>query len=252
MKVLIVEDEERNANRLTRLLHQIEPDMEIQAVVESVQSCVRWLQTHASPDLIFMDIRLEDGLCFEIFEQIHITIPVIFTTSYDEYALKAFKVNSIDYIMKPVQEEDLQQALTKFKGLTTTIGLTDSIQNILGSLNKKEIVYRSRFLIPYKDGFRTVKVEEIDYLYSELKITHLVLKDKSEMILSQTMEEVEEELNPASFFRANRQHILEIDSIHNIQNYYNGKLKVTLIRDPQREIIISRDKAPLFKNWLNS
>ncbi|MGG5576157.1 LytR/AlgR family response regulator transcription factor [Myroides sp. C15-4] len=252
MKVLIVEDEERNANRLIRLLHQIEPNIQIQAVVESVQSCVHWLQTNASPDLILMDIRLEDGLCFEIFEQIQITIPVIFTTSYDEYALKAFKVNSIDYLMKPVQEEDLIQALTKYKGLTTPAELTDSIQHILGSLSKREIVYRSRFLIPYKDGYRTVKVEEIDYLYSELKITHLVLKDKSEMIINQTMEEVEEELNPSSFFRANRQHILEIDSIHNIQNYYNGKLKVTLIRDPQREIIISRDKAPLFKNWLNS
>lgn len=199
MKVLIVEDEERNANKLMRLLHHIETDIQILAVVESVQSCVNWLQTHATPDLIFMDIRLEDGLCFEIFEQIQINVPVIFTTSYDEYALKAFKVNSIDYIMKPVQEEDLTQALTKYKGLNTTVELSDSIQDILGSLNKKEIVYRSRFLIPYKDGFKTVKVEEIDYIYSELKITHLVLKDKSEIVLSQTMEEVEEELNPSFF-----------------------------------------------------
>ncbi|MGG5507652.1 MULTISPECIES: LytR/AlgR family response regulator transcription factor [unclassified Myroides] len=251
MKVLIVEDEERNANKLMRLLHQIEPNMQVLAVMESIQASVNWLRDNAAPDLIFMDIRLEDGLCFEIFEQIQINAPVVFTTSYDEYALKAFKVNSIDYIMKPVQEEDLLHALTKYKNLSAT-GLNDSIQHILGSLNKREVVYRSRFLIPYKDGFRAVKVEEIDFIYSELKITHLVLKDRSEMIVSQTMEEVEEELNPSFFFRANRQHIVEIDSIHNIQNYYNGKLKVTLIRDPQREIIISRDKAPLFKNWLNS
>ncbi|MBB1138980.1 LytTR family DNA-binding domain-containing protein [Myroides sp. WP-1] len=251
MKVLIVEDEERNANKLMRLLLQIDPNIQVLAVVESIQASVHWLRINAAPDLIFMDIRLEDGLCFEIFEQVHINVPVVFTTSYDEYALKAFKVNSIDYIMKPVQEEDLIHALTKYKNLSAT-GLNDSIQHILGSLNKREVVYRSRFLIPYKDGFRAVKVEEIDFIYSELKITHLVLKDRSEMIVSQTMEEVEEELNPAFFFRANRQHIVEIDSIHNIQNYYNGKLKVTLIRDPQREIIISRDKAPLFKNWLNS
>ncbi|MGQ8870355.1 LytR/AlgR family response regulator transcription factor [Myroides sp. TSA_177.3] len=251
MKVLIVEDEERNANKLMRLLHQIDPTIEVLAVVEGIQSAVSWLQSHADPDLIFMDIRLEDGLCFEIFEQIQVNIPVIFTTSYDEYALKAFKVNSIDYLMKPVQEEDLVQALAKYKSLNPA-GLNDSIQHILGSLNKKEIVYRSRFLIPYKDGFKTVKVEEIDYIYSELKITHLVLKDKSEIIIGQTMEEVEEELDPLVFFRANRQHILHIDSIHNIQNYYNGKLKVTLVQDPQREIIISREKSPLFKNWLNS
>lgn len=251
MKILIVEDEERNANKLMRLLHQIDPTLEVLAVVEGVQSAVHWLKSQAKPDLIFMDIRLEDGLCFEIFEQIQITIPVIFTTSYDEYALKAFKVNSIDYLMKPVQEEDLSQALAKYKNLNPA-GLNDSIQHILGSLNKKEKVYRSRFLIPYKDGFKTIKVEEIAYLYSELKITHLVLNDKSEIIIGQTMEEVEEELDPLVFFRANRQHILHIDSIHNIQNYYNGKLKVTLVHDPQREIVISREKAPLFKNWLNS
>jgi len=190
-------------------------------------------------------------LCFEIFEQVNITVPVIFTTSYDEYALKAFKVNSIDYIMKPVQEEDLIRAMNKYKTLNT-VGLNDSIKSILGNLSRKEVEYRSRFLIPYKDGFKTVKVEEIDYIYSELKITHLVLLDRTEIIISQTMEELEEELNPTLFFRANRQYIVQIDSIHNIQNYYNGKLKISLIRDPQREIIVSREKSPLFKNWLNS
>lgn len=136
MKVLIVEDEERNENKLMRLLHQIDPTIEVLAVVEAIQSAVSWLQTHADPDLIFMDIRLEDGLCFEIFEQIQVNIPVIFTTSYDEYALKAFKVNSIDYLMKPVQEEDLVQALAKYKSLNPA-GLNDSIQHILGSLSKK-------------------------------------------------------------------------------------------------------------------
>jgi len=251
MNVLIVEDEERNANKLMRLLQQIEPAIVILGVVESIKSCVHWMNTNKTPDLLFMDIRLEDGLCFEIFEQVNITVPVIFTTSYDEYALKAFKVNSIDYIMKPVQEEDLIRAMNKYKTLNT-VGLNDSIKSILGNLSRKEVEYRSRFLIPYKDGFKTVKVEEIDYIYSELKITHLVLLDRTEIIISQTMEELEEELNPTLFFRANRQYIVQIDSIHNIQNYYNGKLKISLIRDPQREIIVSREKSPLFKNWLNS
>ncbi|EHO13476.1 LytTR family DNA-binding domain-containing protein [Myroides odoratimimus] len=252
MKVLIVEDEVRNANKLSRLLQVLDSTIEIVAVVESVKECIEWLQHHEEPSLIMMDIRLEDGLCFEIFEQIEIKAPVIFTTSYDEYALKAFKVNSIDYIMKPVREEELEQALNKFKALRSSPVLSDSIKDILGSLHKKEAFYRSRFLIPYKDGFKTVKVDEIDFIYSELKITHLVLKDKTTVIVSQTLEELEEELSPEIFFRANRQHIVSVDSIEHVQNYYNGKLKIGLVKDPQREVIVSREKAPLLKNWLNS
>ncbi|MGL4583744.1 MAG: LytR/AlgR family response regulator transcription factor [Flavobacterium sp.] len=252
MKVLIVEDEVRNANKLSRLLQTLDPNIEILAVVESVKECVSWLQNNGEPSLIMMDIRLEDGLCFEIFEQVEVKTPVIFTTSYDEYALKAFKVNSIDYIMKPVREEELEQALIKFKSLRSAPVLSDSIKDILGHLHKKEAFYRSRFLIPYKDGFKTVKVDEIDFIFSELKITHLVLKDKSVIIVGQTLEELEEELDPAVFFRANRQHIISVDSIDNIQNYHNGKLKVSLVKDPQREVIISREKAPLLKSWLNS
>lgn len=252
MKVLIVEDEVRNANKLSRLLQMLDSEIEIVAVVESVKECVEWLKNNEEPSLIMMDIRLEDGLCFEIFEQIEIKIPVIFTTSYDEYALKAFKVNSIDYIMKPVREEELEQALNKFKSLRSSPVLSNSIKDILGSLHKKETFYRSRFLIPYKDGFKTVKVDEIDFIFSELKITHLVLKNKAVIIIGQTLEELEEELDPAVFFRANRQHIISIDSIDNIQNYHNGKLKVGLVKDPQREVIVSREKAPVLKSWLNS
>lgn len=252
MKVLIVEDEVRNANKLSRLLQMLDSEIEILAVVESVKECVDWLKNNEEPSLIMMDIRLEDGLCFEIFEQVEVKAPVIFTTSYDEYALKAFKVNSIDYIMKPVREEELEQALEKFKSLRSTPELSDSIKDILGNLYKKEAFYRSRFLIPYKDGFKTVKVDEIDFIFSELKITHLVLKNKSVIIVGQTLEELEDELDPKIFFRANRQHIISIDSIDNIQNYHNGKLKVGLVKDPQREVIVSREKAPFLKNWLNS
>lgn len=251
MNLLIVEDEERNANKLIRLLQEIEPNSTIIGVIESIKECVQWLNKNAAPDLIFMDVRLEDGLCFKIFEQVDITTPVIFTTSYDEYALKAFKVNSLDYLMKPIQEVDLREALVKYKKIYNS-QLNDSIKDILVNINKKENAFRSRFLIPYKDGFKTIKIDELDFIYSEQKITHLVLKDKSEFIVSQTMEELEEELNPVVFFRANRQHILNVDSIGSIHNYYNGKLKITLERAPKREVIVSREKAPIFKNWLNS
>ena len=200
-----------------------------------------------------MDIRLEDGLCFEIFQQIKVDSPVIFTTSYDEYALKAFKVNSIDYLMKPLRLEDLQRALNKLESfISTPLEIGESMKDILGYLTNQQQIYRSRFLLPYKDGFITLKVQDIDFIYSEQKITHLVEQNSSSYIVGQTMEELEEELDPRVFFRANRQHIVHIDSIASIQNYFNGKLKIILHRDPQREVIISREKAPLFKNWLNS
>lgn len=251
MRVLIVEDEARNANKLTRLLNDIDSTIEILQIVESVKTSVQWLTENSTPDLIFMDIRLEDGLCFEIFEQIQVKAPVVFTTSYDEYALKAFKVNSVDYLMKPVQEVDLVHALQKYKTLQSPSVLQESIQDILGHLYKKDTVYRSRFLIPFKDGYKSIKVGEIDYIYSEQKITHLCLKDGTIHIVGQTMEELEEELDSNYFFRANRQHIIHIDSIEGIHNYFNGKLKITLLNAPQREIIISREKAPLLKSWLN-
>ncbi|MDR2221760.1 MAG: LytTR family DNA-binding domain-containing protein [Flavobacteriaceae bacterium] len=252
MKVLIIEDEVRNANKLCRLLQEVDTTIDILQVLESVSDSVVWLQEHPAPDLIFMDIRLEDGLCFEIFDQVDVKSPVIFTTSYDEYALKAFKVNSIDYIMKPVNEDELVNALEKFKMLCGNTITNDPIKAILKQLEQKDKVYRSRFLIPFNDGFKTIRVEEIDYIFSEQKITRVGLQDKSSIIVGQTMEELEEELNPKLFFRANRQHILHIDSISSIQNYFNGKLKVVLKRDTNREVIVSREKAPLFKSWLNS
>ncbi|MDR0229152.1 MAG: LytTR family DNA-binding domain-containing protein [Flavobacteriaceae bacterium] len=252
MKVLIIEDEVRNANKLCRLLQEIDTEIDILQVLESVNDSVLWLQEHSAPDLIFMDIRLEDGLCFEIFDQVEVKSPVIFTTSYDEYALKAFKVNSIDYIMKPVNEDELVNALEKFKLFCGNTIVNDPIKAILKQLEVKDKVYRSRFLIPFNDGFKTIRVEEIDFVFSEQKITRVGLQDKSSIIVGQTMEELEEELDPKFFFRANRQHILHIDSIGSIQNYFNGKLKVILKRDANREVIVSREKAPLFKSWLNS
>ncbi|MHC5201754.1 LytR/AlgR family response regulator transcription factor [Myroides sp. LJL119] len=252
MDVLIIEDELRNANKLVRLLKELRPFASVLAVLESIDESVKWLNENPKPDVIFMDIRLEDGLCFEIFQEVKVSSPVIFTTSYDEYALKAFKVNSIDYLMKPLRVEDLQRAINKLEAFVNPSDITDSIKDILGYLNTQQQIYRSRFLLPYKDGFITVKVKDIDYIYSEQKITHLVEQNLTTHILGQTMEDLEEELDPKLFFRANRQHIIHIDSIASIQNYFNGKLKIILHRDPQREIIISREKAPLFKSWLNS
>lgn len=252
MNVLIVEDEQRNANMLVRLLTELDPSIVVLQVLESIDSTVSWLKDNPMPQVIFMDIRLEDGLCFEIFQQLDVLCPVIFTTSYDEYALKAFKVNSIDYIMKPVRSQDLQSSLKKLEILQGKASVSDPIKDILTHLSSKEPVYRSRFLLPYKDGFITIKVDDISYVYSEQKITHIVNYKGDSFIVSQTMEELEEELDPRFFFRANRQHIIHIDSLASIQNHFNAKLKLILANDPTREVIVSREKAPLFKNWINS
>ncbi|NSL87700.1 LytR/AlgR family response regulator transcription factor [Chitinophaga solisilvae] len=251
MEILIVEDEALNATRLQRMLQEINPDIRIPGVCESITETVDWIRSHPLPDLVLMDIRLADGLSFEIFEQVEIGCPVIFTTAYDEYAIRAFKVNSIDYLMKPIVQEDLSAALRKFESLRQQKVVSEPVKDILRYLEKKETIYRSRFLIPYKDGYRTVSAADVEFVVYDYGITHLALSDKTTVTVLQTMDELEEQLDPAQFFRANRQYIIHINSIEGIHNYFNGKLKVKLRTSPQSEVIISKEKARLFKNWLD-
>lgn len=250
MQLLIIEDEQRNANRLQNLVLEINSKIEIVGILESVADSIEWFVAHKEPDLILMDVRLTDGLCFEIFSAQRISAPVIFTTAYDEYAIRAFKVNSIDYLLKPIDKEELANALTKHKELSTT--QNDSmINNLVEVMKKQQAVYRSRFLIPLNDGYKTQEVQTIDYIFSEFKTSHLVLKDGTVHAILQTMDELEEQLDPNVFFRANRQHLISLDSIQSIHNYFNGKLKVNLSSASAPEIFISREKATLFKQWLD-
>lgn len=250
MKILIIEDESINANRLKRLLEELEPDCEILEIIDTVQGAVKWLNTNDMPDLITMDIRLADGISFSIFEEVKITCPIIFTTAYDEYAVRAFKVNSIDYLMKPIEKTELEQALTKFKSVSKGKNNTEDISAILkGFMNKPS--FRLRFLVTYRDGYKSVDVADIDFVYSEFKTSHLFLKNGTTIPIPQTMEELEEELDPDVFFRANRQFFIRAESIKSIANYFNAKLKIQLKADPEREVIISREKAPFFKQWMD-
>lgn len=251
MNILIIEDELLNANRLQRMLTLLEPECVIVGVLESIAESVAWLQSNEHPDLIMMDIRIADGVSFEIFEKVDIHCPVIFTTAYDEYAIRAFKVNSVDYIMKPVEEADLQSALTKFKSIHYQKDVANPVKDIIRYLQKNETLYRKRFLLPFKDGYRTIQVSDIDFIFSESKITNLVLTDRSVVSIAQTMEELEEQLDPKVFFRSNRQSIVSLNSIGEIHNYFNGKLKLILKNDPAREVLISKVKTPLFKSWLD-
>lgn len=250
MKILIVEDESINASRLKRLLEELEPDCQILGIIDTVVDTVSWLQSNPCPDLITMDIRLADGLSFSIFDEVEITCPVIFTTAYDEYAIRAFKVNSIDYLMKPIEKNELEHALTKFKSLNKTDSNVNNIAGILKELIQKP-VYRLRFLVTYRDGYKSVDVADIDFVYSEFKTSNLFLKSGVIISIPQTMEELEQELDPNVFFRANRQFFIRAESIKSIANYFNAKLKIQLKLDPEREVIISREKAPFFKQWMD-
>lgn len=251
MRLLIIEDEIHNANRLQLMLKELDPEITVVGILESVADSVEWFDQQDAPDLILMDVRLADGLCFEIFSARTITAPVIFTTAYDEYAIRAFKVNSIDYLLKPIHKTELAAALAKYQQILDIIQPDPDISNLVEIIKKQGVAYRSRFLVQVNDGYKTIVVKDIDYIYSEFKITHLVLQNTGVQPVSYTMDELEEQLDPEVFFRANRQHIISINSIKGIHNFFNGKLKVTLIKHPAAEILISREKAAAFKQWLD-
>lgn len=250
MNVLIIEDEKPNANRLIKLLAEIRSDVVIVGVLASVEESVTFLCQQPQPDLIMMDIRLGDGLCFEIFPRTEIQCPVIFTTAYDEYALRAFKIYSLAYLLKPIEKTELKEALDKYDQIQDN-SPNKALDQLVDYIKSQSVIYRTRFLLPYKDGYKTIPVSSIDFIYSEHKITHLVLDDGSEIIVPFTMDELEDQLDPLCFFRANRQHMIFVNSILSIHNYFNGKLKVILKNKKAGEIIISKEKSGQFKSWLD-
>lgn len=248
-RILIIEDEEINAQRLQRILLKIRPEFKVLAVLSSIEESVKWLSEEDSPDLIFMDIRLADGSSFEIFNLIDIKSPVIFTTAYDEYALKAFKYNSIDYLLKPIESEELEASVIKFEKLENPLAdQQPEIKNLLEYLEKKE--YRTRFLLPYRDSYVILNIDEIAYFYSELGTTFAISFDGSKNAISLTLETLEQQLDPKVFFRANRQYIIHINSILKVHNYFNSKLKLD-IKQSDEEIVVSRLKAAALKDWLD-
>lgn len=244
-KIVIIEDEKPNSDRLKRLLIELRPDIEILAILDSVKGAIQWFSQHLAPDLVMMDVRLADGISFEIFNQVKIECPVVFTTAYDEYAVKAFKYNSIDYLLKPIEKDELELALNKFESQM----LRPSIENLLQYIQPKE--YRTRFLLPYRDSYKTVMISDIAFFYSELNITYAKLYTGEKEVIPQTLENLELQLNPKEFFRTNRKYIVHLNAIQKVHNYFNGKLKIDLKNNPQEEVLISREKKPLFKTWMD-
>lgn len=251
MKIVIVEDEKHNALRLREMLMSIDSNIEVLAVLGSVADSISWFSEYEEPDLILMDVRLSDGLSFEIFASCTISSLVIFTTAYDEYAIRAFKVNSLDYLLKPINKAELQSALEKYEQVSAVRNQELRIGDLLRMLKNPDKSYRSRFLIQKGDRYRSVNVESVEFVYSEFRNTHLVLNDGSTHNVNLTMDEVEEQLDPNLFFRASRQHLVSVTSIKEIQNHFNGKLKLVLSRFPEIDVYISKDKSLLFKRWID-
>ncbi|TAJ11815.1 DNA-binding response regulator [Marinilabiliaceae bacterium JC017] len=254
-KIVIIEDEMPAFRLLRGMLEKLRPQWKLVAHHDSVADAVNWLENNAHPDIIFMDIQLSDGLSFNILDQIKVESFVIFTTAFDEYAIQAFKVNSIDYLLKPFDEEVLEKALTKYEQLTENLQHrnTDSIRvdELIASIRMEQKLYRTRFLINYRDMLYTLPVSDIAYFYSENRVTCAVAHNGKEHVVDYTLDKLSEQLDPNLFFRANRSTLVHIDSIKQISPYFKGKIVVTLQPPAKTKVTVSREKASTFKRWLN-
>jgi len=254
MKVLIVEDEQIAAKRLEKLLLNSSREIDVMAKLDTVKGTVEWVESHKSPDLIFMDIQLADGLCFEIFDLVEIDCPVIFTTSYDHYAIRAFKVNSIDYILKPLDPGELYNAINKFeflkhnyseKSSPESVALHDAIKML------KQKSYKERFIVKVGEHIKSIAVEEINHFASHEKATFAHTLENRKYILDYTLDQLVEMIDPKRFFRISRKYIISIDGFDDIISYSNNRLKIHLKQDKTMDAIVSRERVQDFKKWLD-
>jgi DNA-binding LytR/AlgR family response regulator len=253
MKALIIEDEHLTAERIRTLLLKIDPTITVLEIIDSVKTAVQWFSKNEKPDLVFMDIQLADGLSFDIFEQIPIEYPIIFITAYQEYAIKAFKVNSVDYLLKPISEEDLRSAITKYQRHFRNEVNLPQIGNELLSGIKQMIhkTYKTRFMIRVGDRVKSVEVDDILYFFSLDKGSYLHTSDNRNYVIDFTLEALVELLDPVKFHRINRRYIISPGAIEDMINLSGSKLKVLLTQSDDAEIYISRDRLSAFKEWLD-
>jgi len=253
MKAIIVEDEIAASENLTFLLKSIDPTIEILKVLDSVKSAIEYFSSPNEAELVFMDIHLADGISFEIFEEVSIHIPLIFTTAFDQYAIKAFKLNSIDYLLKPINEEELSDALEKYKDRLEPIKpINNQIEGVLKLLHSKNKIYKKTYLFQKRDELIPIKTEDLAYFFIETGIVKVVTFDNQLFVIDKKLEDIEEEIDPSLFYRVNRQIVLNRNSIANIKHYFNGKLVVNTAPKFEDRIVVSKAKATSFKNWINS
>jgi DNA-binding LytR/AlgR family response regulator len=252
MNILIVEDEELAVRKLQKTLASINEHYVASSVTDSIRSTVDWLKANPAPDLILMDIELADGQSFEIFSQTEVRSPVIFTTSYDEFALKAFKVNSIDYLLKPVQKEDLEAALKKLMFLKKDSASSLNVENLVRELQQKlqPKEYRKRFLVKNGQKLVSIEIHEIAYFYSDGRLNFFKTTDNRKFVVDYTMDELEEMLDPSQFFRISRAFFVSVDSILKIDDYFGNRLILQLKPAVDKEALVSREKVTDFKKWM--
>ena len=249
MNVLIVEDEELAAKRLTKMLSELNSEIKVVGQLDTVQDTVQWLMNKEIPDLIFLDIQLADGLSFEIFELTEVNTPIIFTTAYDQYALNAFKVNSIDYLLKPLTSEDLAAALEKFQQRVGTNSLESSqIEALVKSLS---VQHKNRFLIKVGEHIKSIATSDIAYFFSRDKATYCMTTDGKNYLLDYSLEQLAPMVNPEKFFRINRAYMVSFEAIQDIISYTNSRLKLVLDHSSDSDIIVSRERVQAFKKWLD-
>ena len=248
MKTLIIEDEKPAARRLKRMVEVL--GLEVLETLHSVTASVEWFQNNPHPDLIFLDIQLSDGLSFEIFEAIEVSSAIIFTTAYDEYALKAFKLKSVDYLLKPIDDEELEQAIEKFKFTNQQPKVHVDYNDLKNLLYKKEKVYKKRFSIKVGQHLKVFNTSTIECFYSENKGTYFHTSEGRNYLLDTTLDELEKELDPELFYRVSRKFYVHIDAIKDIIDYTNSRLQIKLNNFDTEEIIVSRERVKSFKNWI--
>jgi len=251
MRVIIVEDEQHNVRLLRGMISKLRPAWEIIDSFEDVEGTVDWLRSNEPPDLIFMDIQLQDDICFSIFDQVEVKSMVIFTTAYDEYAVQAFKVNSIDYLLKPIKSSELEQAIIKFEKIHQQIDQHPDYKTLLQAITDNKPKYRKRFLVSEPTAYVKVNAEDIAFFYTENRVTFAITFKNKRHIIDLTIESLEEQLDPDVFFRANRSYILNNEAIHKVESYFGSKLLVKLVAPFSETITVSRLKATVFKNWLD-
>ena len=251
MRILIIEDEPQAAARLQSLVRDLMPGGKIVGTLESIKKSVHWFKNNTPPDVVLMDIQLADGISFQIFERCDVRSPVIFTTAYEEYALKAFKVNSIDYILKPVDKDELHAALMKVRNRVLDTDHEQLLNNMSEAIKMLTKRYKSRFVIKVGEHLKTIDIDQIRYFHSQEKATFCVTGEERSFILDYTLDQLEDMVNPAQFYRINRQYLVSSGAIHDIISYTNSRLKLVLKGSRDQDIIVARERVQDFKAWLD-
>jgi len=250
MKVLIIEDEPRAARQLENLLQASNFDFELLDIIDTVEDAILWFKNNNLPDLVFMDIQLADGLSFEIFQSTDVEAPIIFTTAFDQYAIQAFKVNSVDYLLKPIQQNDLQAALTKFKKSNSNKLIEPLIlKELLNSVQAPQ--KRSGILVKEGSGFVQIRISELVYVYSQDSITFGVTFQNKRYIIDETMDQLFNSLDETKFYRINRGQIIAKLAVEKIDPYFNHRVKLSIANPRDQEFVVSRQKTSDFKQWMN-